>query len=113
MERGLFKLTNYQDHPTHKYYKVFTFKNIEQGNYFESLLIESKIDYERFLDEEEEEPRLFFGVRNPDFEAALKLNYMANARYRRPFITSTLLKYALLIFTFGVLALALIGYLSR
>lgn len=48
---NLFNLTNYRDHPEDKDYIVFFHYNMEQANYFESLLKKEEIEYESFLEE--------------------------------------------------------------
>jgi len=109
-ETDLLKLKNYKDHPTVQGVKVFFFRNQEQGNYFETLLIEHKIFYEKDVDQEE--GMTFFGIKRNDFERTEKLNYLSFARYRKAFIPNKFFRYFLLIAMLGLIAFALVGYLK-
>lgn len=103
-------LTNYREHPTRKGYYVFRFKDHKQGNYFEMLLIEEKLHYEKAITENEERLMLF-AIQRRDLKRAERMNYLTSARFRSRFIPQKGLR----IFTIGLffllILLALIGFL--
>ena len=51
IDEGMIKLTNHNDHPTNKAYKVFFFYKEEQSNFFKKILEEENIFYEYGEDE--------------------------------------------------------------
>lgn len=105
----IFNLTNYRDHPENKDYVVFFFYLIEQGRYFDSLLLSNGIDYESF-EETDGKPKLLFAVRKRDFKEALKLNELSYAQFKKPFITNKWLKYSVLLTTLFLVLFAIWGY---
>ncbi len=101
-------LTNYKEHPTHRGYFVFRFKDHQKGEYFESLLLEKKLEYKRTITENEQQMMLF-AIRRRDLKQAEHLNNLASARYRKPFIPQRGLR----IFTMGLFFfLILLGILG-
>lgn len=106
------KLVNYYDHEADNRYVVFEFVSAEHADYFEQLLSDGNVDFERFLDDESNPPQTLFGVKKSYKDQALKMNFLVHAKYRRPFIKSTFLKWTLLIVTGAFLALAIIGYIK-
>lgn len=102
------RITNYFVHPGDTRYMVFVFKQDIYADYFEDLLEEENITYERHLDEEETE--ILFGVHKRFQRKALNANFLTHAKFRKPFINNGLVKYLLLIITFGVIILAIVGY---
>ena len=107
-ETDLLKLKNYSDHPTVPGVKVFFFRDHEQGNYFETLLIENKIGFEKDVDREED--MIFFGIKRNDFDKTLNLNYLSYSKHREPFIPNPIFRYSLIAFIMLVLVFAMIGY---
>ncbi|MFN7014492.1 MAG: hypothetical protein ACK4ON_09515 [Bacteroidia bacterium] len=106
----MIRLANYHTHPEHKDYTVFTFKNFEQGNYFESELIAQNIPYEKAIDEDEKV--MMFGIKSALFEQAQKINADSFAKYKKAFIPDDAVRYTLLIIFFILMALALTGYIK-
>lgn len=101
-------LTNYKEHPSHRGYYVFRFKDHNKGEYFESLLIQEGLQYERTITDDEQQLMLF-AIRRRDLKQAEYLNNMASARFRSPFIPQKGLR----IFTIGIFFfLVLIGVLG-
>ena len=104
----MLKLVNFQDHPTNQNKKVFFFKQQEHANYFETMLIESKIEYEKQIDSEGDHA-IYFGVRKTDFKLVQKLNYLTIGHFRKPFIPDKMFRYTIIVISLTVLSLAIIG----
>ncbi len=123
---GTLGLVNYKDHPTDNRYKVFNFNTKAEADYFEQLLKEKNIWYEK--DEEEVEDKgvinlvpsegktinmYLFAIKQRDFDKVQKINYLVSAKFRQPTIKNKYLRIGLLIFFFLVLILGIIGYLKQ
>lgn len=102
-----FNLTNYRDHPVNSYYTVFEFRIEDQARYFEELLAERNIKYEK-ADRDPEDDKHFFAVKNSDRKQALKANYLVSARYRKPFLPRVA-GWVLILIVLIVIAVAVIG----
>ena len=102
-----FNLTNYKDHPANSYYTVFYFKIAEHANYFESLLDEKEIGFEK-ADYEEDDSRFYFAVNNSHRKEVLKLNYLVSARFRKPFLPRAL-GWIVIVVTLFLIGLAIFG----
>ena len=101
-------LANIKDHPTNQRKKVFYFKEQDQSAYFENLLIEEKIDYEKQIDTEGDQT-IYFGVKSADFERVKKLNYLTIGAFRQPFIPDKTFRTILIIISMIVLGAAITG----
>lgn len=101
---------NIQDHPTNRNKKVFFYKDSIHANYFENLLIEQKIEFEKQIDHEGDDT-IYYGVRSSDFKQVQKLNYLTIGNFRKPFIADTMFRYLLISISLIVLILAIIGAL--
>ncbi|MFN3916690.1 MAG: hypothetical protein ACK4K0_03010 [Flavobacteriales bacterium] len=112
-EEGLIKITNYRDHPENNIYKVFFFYRPDMATYFEALLIEHKISYQKDTEENGDKSYTLFAVRKNDLKLAMRLNYLTMGKYRKPFIGNTAFKVILLFFTLLVVAIALVGYFKK
>jgi len=109
---NLFNLTNYRDHPEDKDYIVFFHYNMDQANYFESLLKKEGIEFESFLEEEAKKPVMLFAIHKKRFRKALVQNELSYASFKKPFIPFKWLRYSLLIIIFILTLIALIGYIK-
>ncbi len=122
---GILGLVNYKDHPTDNRYKVFNFNTKVEADYFEQLLNEKKIWFEK--DEEKVEDKAvinlipsegktinmyLFAIKQRDFEKVQRINYLVSAKFRQPTIKNKYLRVGLLIFLFFVLIIGVIGYLK-
>lgn len=106
-----FDFTNWRNHPTRKKYIVFFYRTEAESAFFETLLIEHKIWFEKDTNEESEKARFLFGVKRDDLKTVKHLNNLAIGRYRKPFMPNKGLKYFVMIISFIVLTLAIIGFL--
>jgi hypothetical protein len=105
---GRFSLININDHPTNRNMKVFFFRQEDHANYFELMLIESKIKYEKQVDEEGDQT-IYFGVKKKDYKTVQRLNYLTIGQFRKPFIPDKILRIFVIALSVLVLALAFIG----
>ena len=64
MSEGLLQVTNHRDHPTNKAYKVFFFRKKEEADYFEILIAEKNIKFEKGSEETEKGKHLSTQVPN-------------------------------------------------
>jgi hypothetical protein len=99
---------NINEHPTNRNKKVFYFKVHQHANYFENLLIEEKIVYEKQLDEEGDQT-IYYGVRIADFEHAKRLNYLTIGKFRKPFIPDRSFRIILFLVSIIILGMAIAG----
>jgi len=105
MSLEAFDLTNWRDHPTQKKYMVFFFDKADRADHFESLLKAESIWYERHTDERE-----WFAVLKSNQDRVKRLNHLTIGKYRQRFIPNSVFRYFVLILSFIVLALAIIGF---
>ncbi len=103
---------NYELHERQRRFTVFYFYNKATADYFESCLIERDIPYERGSGPDLVKRHLI-GVHEKFLGQAVDLNEESMNMYRRPFLGNITFRNVLLIFTFLVLLLALIGYFVR
>lgn len=103
-----FTFININEHPTNPKKKVFFFREVSHANYFEVMLIESKIAYEKQIDEEGD-GRIYFGVKKRDFKKVQRLNYLTIGHFRKPFISDRFFRWLLITISVLVLFLAFLG----
>lgn len=106
----ILNVTNCQDHPSNEAYKVFHFFSKEEADYFESLLNEKKISFERDEEFAKEKMMYLFGIHVSDYKKVNKLNYLTIGKYRKPLIKNNFLKWFILLFGFSLLLFALISF---
>lgn len=105
-----FNITNYKDHPVNSYYTVFFFREIEHSDMFEQLLTEKSIEFEK-AEHEPGEKKFYFAVKNSDRKAAVKINYIVSAHFRKPFLPRAT-GWFLILLVVIVIAAAIIGYMA-
>lgn len=106
-------LTNYREHPTQKNYQVFHFTNEEQADFFEELLINANIHFERHNEMREGASVQYFGISKNDMAEVKQLNLEAIGRFRKPFIANSGFRWILILVSLLVLALAIIGAIKN
>jgi len=105
-----FDFTNWRNHPTQKSYLVFFFKTKEESNYFENLLIEHQIWFEKDIHiSDKNQKKFLFGIRKDDLNQVKNLNNLTSARFRQKFISSPPLRWIVFTIAFIVLGLAILG----
>lgn len=100
---------NFETHHRQRKFVVFYFYNKATADYFEACLIEREIPYERGTGADLVRRHLV-GVHQDFFDQVVDINEESMQMYRRPFLGTNLLRNVVLILTFLLLLLALIGY---
>lgn len=106
----MINLMNYYEHPGDNRYFVFEIRSVEKCITFEEYLEEFDVSFEKMV--EEEGNKTLYGIHRDNFSKALKANNLTEGKYRKPMIDVPVLRYALVIITFLVLVLALVGYIK-
>jgi len=104
----LIDLTNYRNHPTRKDIRVFFFKEMKRADYFEQLLKEKSLFYEKFV-EKEDKLKIYFGVKRTDFGVIKELNNLAIGKFRESFIPNKSFRKFLILGTALALAFVIAG----
>lgn len=102
-------LTNYREHPTNSSYLVFKFKIKEQQLYFVELLKQQNIDCEYDSEETPNGTVYLVGAKKIHEKLLVNLNNLAIGKFRKPFVGNTFFKWALVLFFFAVMGIAIIG----
>lgn len=105
------RLTNYYEHPGDNRYYVFEFPTDDYANEFEALLVSRKVAFERHFDAEASR-NVLFGIHRDFFKDALWCNNILYAKHRKPFISNSVFRWFVLLFTAGLITLAIVGYLK-
>lgn len=111
MNEGILRITNHQIHPTNKNYKVFFFYIEKQANYFESLLNEKKIWFERDKENRGDKVMFLFAIKMTNIREVNKLNYLAIGKYRTPIFNNKYIRYIVVSLGIIILILGIVGYL--
>lgn len=110
---NLLDFTNYRDHPTHKDFLVFHYKRADQAGFFENLLIEHKVEYERFDDLDKAGEKIYyFGIRRSFFKEVEKLNNITIGQYRDKFIPQAAVRWVVVVVGLAAMAIAVLGYIK-
>ncbi len=106
-------LINYVKHPSNDDYVVFRFPDIDRAKSFEEALKKNNIAYEK--DQEELKTRIIylFAIHKNHFKKAEKINYLVEAKHKKPLIPFKIFRYGLMLFSAIVLTLAIIGYCKQ
>ena len=104
------QFSNYNQHPTNSNYVVFTYFKKDMSDYFMKLLTEKGISFEYEEDLESNTIKHYIGVKKSDEKAAVKLNFLAYGKFRKPFIKSKIGKTVLIVFFLSLLSIALVGF---
>ena len=110
MDEGILRVTNHQNHPTSKFHKVFFFYIEEQADYFESLLKEKNIWFERDIEDNKGKMMYLFGIKMTNVREVTKLNYLAIGKYRKPIFENKYSRYGIIIFGALIIIMGIIGY---
>jgi|GEM_PF-1948661 len=106
------KYANFEPHHKQRNYTVFYFYAKDHADYFEALLLENEIPFERGSGQDMVRRHLI-GVHRSHQEKAENLNDQVGNYYRKPFLGTNRFRNFVLIFTFIVLTLALMGYIMH
>ncbi len=100
---------NYENHQQQRQYVVFYFYAKEHADYFESLLIEAEMTYERGAGKDLLRRHLF-GIHKNQLERAKELNDQTGNFFRKPFLADDMMRYMVLIITIAAVLLGLWGW---
>jgi len=103
------KYANFEPHHKQRNYTVFYFYAKDHADYFEALLLENEIPFERGSGQDMVRRHLI-GVHRSYQEKAENLNDEVGNYYRKPFLGTNRFRNFVLIFTLVALTFALIGY---
>ena len=109
MSKAEVKYGNYEPHEKQRSYMVFYFYAKDHADYFEALLIENEIPFERGQGRDLIRRHLF-GVHRRHLELAQSLNDEVGNYYRKPFLGEKRFRNFVLIFTLSAIILAVLGY---
>lgn len=107
---SLIDLTNYSEHPTQPGWMVFRYPTVEHAKEMVSQLEAAGLQSESDL---LDGPPYMVGTRIGSRSTAERLNYVVLGKFRKPFIYNRFLKWAIIIFTLAILALAIGGLLVQ
>ena len=106
-----FNFTNYQTHPANRNYEVFSFKQPVRAAYFENMLIEHKITFEKDEETTEKQHYFLYAIHKKDFRTALMLNNLTIGHFRKPFISDPNFRWLVLLIGIGAVTLAITGFI--
>ncbi len=110
MYEALLNFNNYEAHPSENSYTVFHFAKKEAALYFENLLIENDVFFEK--DETgNHRKKYLFGVKTRDFEKVKPLNNLTKGLYRERTIKNKFAGVFILVVTAILIILAIIGFI--
>lgn len=106
-------LVNYVRHPSDPNFVVFRFADKNRADQFEIELTNKKIWFER--GEEQSKVKLYylFGVNKRDFDAVQSINFTVEGKNRTFLMPNRYFRWAVLLFSIGMVSLAIIGYCTR
>lgn len=103
-------LVNYIRHPENQNYVVFRFPDIERAKSFEAELQQAKIWYEKANEESKSRIYTLFGIHKNDYKRAEKINFLVEAKHKKPLIPWAVFRYFILFVSTIAMTLALMGY---
>jgi len=106
-------LVNYVKHPTNPDYVVFRFADSKRANSFEEELNKENISFEKGEEEKRTTTFFLFGIHKRDFKRILKMNYLVEAKHKKPLIPFKAFRYFLILFSTLAMTLAIMGYCER
>lgn len=105
-------LVNYTQHPENPKYIVFRFVDPVRAEDFENELVKNKIWFERGLEHKKQISVHLFGIHSQDFKRVEKINYLVEARHKKPLVQMAFFRWALVIFGLSAITLAIVGFCS-
>lgn len=103
-------LVNYVRHPENQNYIVFRFKDSNRAISFEEELNSAKIWFEKGEEIGATKTFTLFGIHKNDYTKVEKINYLVEAKHKKPLIPWSVFRYTLIIISTIAMTLALIGY---
>ncbi len=110
----IFPSYHYYEHPTDPNYLIYTLRRKDMSDYFEEKLQESSIKYETDTDVNRQNKKLYhFAILQSNRTKSMELYIETWAKFRKPFFSHPTIKMILLILTFTLISLAIIGFLNN
>ncbi len=110
----IFPSYHYYEHPTDPNYLIFTLRRKDMADYFEQKITEAGIQFEKDTDVNRQKKELFhFAVLQSSRQKCLELFLETWARFRQPFFSNPTIKIILLVLTFTLVTLAVIGFIKN
>lgn len=106
-------LVNYVRHPTNPDYIVYRFGDQDRADSFEAALLEAGIEFERASEDGRTRTFHLFGIHKNDYKRTVKLNYIVEAKHKKPLIPFLGFRVFLLLFSAAALTLAIMGYCKQ
>ena len=106
-------LVNYVQHPSNPNYIVYRFSDNNRALSFEEELKKQSIWFEKSSEEKRNKTYYLFGIHKRDYSKTEKINYLVEAKHKKPFIPFKGLRYTVMILSAGILLLAILGYCHR
>ncbi len=103
-------LVNYSRHPGNTEYVVYRFADENRANSFEEALNEKNITFEKDTHEKKLVTYYLFGVHKNDYKVTEKINFAVEGKHRKPFIPFAGFRWFLILFSTGLMILAIMGY---
>lgn len=100
---------NYEGHHKQRQFVVFYFYAKDHADYFEALLIEAEIPYERG-EAKDLLRRHLFGIHKSYQDRAEVLNDQTGNMFRKPFLADAGMRYFIIVLTLAFLLLAVTGF---
>lgn len=91
---------------------MYEFFHEEHADYFQALLEDRHVEFERHLDEDGSRPITLFGIHKRFRKDSDSCNYLTHAKFRNPMIANKMWRWGLVLFGIGIVLFALIGYLK-
>lgn len=110
MKNKPIEFRNFEPHEKQRAYMVFYFYARDHADYFESLLIEHNIPYERGAGKDLVRRHLI-GIHRQYLPEAEKLNNDTGNFFRKPFLADKGLRYFILLISLLGITLAIIGWI--
>ena len=79
---GRLRFTNFYEHHEDTRFMVYEFFQNEHADYFEALLKDRKVDFERFLDDSNARKVILFGIDKRYMDKRDQSNYLTHAHFR-------------------------------
>jgi hypothetical protein len=106
-------LVNYVQHPKNPNYIVYRFSDQKRAASFEQELLTAKIWFEKAEEERRNGMVTLYGIHKHDYKKTTRINYLVEAKHKKPLIPWKGLRYASVLIMLTLIAIALVGYLKN
>jgi len=110
---NIINITNSSDHPTRPGHTIFRFYEERRSLFFTELLNQENIWFEQDVDTNNDRTVYYFGIKNRDLKQTNRLNYLVNAKFRKPTISNNYVRWVIYGVTIISIILIVIGLINR